>query len=348
MATVELDISHEKLFRGLHMETLYLITGAAGHLGSVITRKLVETGKLVRALAIPNENHLPEKTEIYFGDVCDKESIRPCFENLNGCNLIVIHCAGIVSIASKFNQAVFDVNVTGTKNIVDLCREYNVSKLIYISSVHAIPERPAGITMTEITEFNPDRVVGLYAKTKAEATAYVLNAAGQGLNACIVHPSGITGPYDYGRGHITTLVIDYYKQRLTSGVNGGYDFVDVRDVADGIITVCDKGKHGECYILSNKCFTVCEILTMLHEITGKKKIKSFLPLWFVKATAPLAELYYKILKQPPLFTAYSIYTLNSNALFSHQKATTELGYTTRDMKETLSDTVNWLKENGRI
>ena len=330
------------------METLYLITGAAGHLGSVITRKLVETGKLVRALAIPNEKHLPEKAEIYLGDVCDKESIRPCFENLNGCNLIVIHCAGIVSIASKFNQAVFDVNVTGTKNIVDLCREYNVSKLIYISSVHAIPEKPAGITTTETSEFNPDHVVGLYAKTKAEATAYVLNAAGQGLNACVVHPSGITGPYDYGRGHITTLVIDYYKQRLTSGVNGGYDFVDVRDVADGIIAACDKGKQGGCYILSNKYFKVCEILTMLHEITGKRKIKSFLPLWFVKATAPLAELYYKILKQPPLFTAYSIYTLNSNALFSHQKATTELGYTTRDMKETLNDTVNWLKENGRI
>ena len=76
MATVEWDMVHEKLFRGLHMETLYLITGAAGHLGSVITHKLVETGKLVRALAIPNEKHLPEKAEIYFGDVCDKESIR--------------------------------------------------------------------------------------------------------------------------------------------------------------------------------------------------------------------------------------------------------------------------------
>jgi len=73
-----------------------------------------------------------------------------------------------------------------------------------------------------------------------------------------------------------------------------------------------------------------------------------LPRWFVNATAPIAELYYKILRQPPLFTSYSLYTLNSNALFSHQKATDELGYTTRDMKETLGDTVTWLKEQGRI
>lgn len=327
---------------------LYFITGAAGHLGSVITRQLISNGKQVRALVLPNEKHTPEKVELYFGDVCDKESIRPCFENLNGRQLVVIHCAGIVSIASKFNQVVYDVNVTGTKNIVDLCKEYGASKLVYVSSVHAIPEQPHGIAITEITEFNPGRVVGLYAKTKAEATAYVLDAARQGLNACVVHPSGIAGPYDHGRGHLTTFVIDYYKRRLTSGVNGGYDFVDVRDVANGIIAACDKGRQGECYILSNKFFQIRDILTLLHEITGKRKIKSFLPIWFVKATAPLAELYYKMLKQTPLFTSYSIYTLNSNAQFSHQKATSELGYMTREMKATLTDTVNWLEEEGRI
>lgn len=327
---------------------LYLVTGAAGHLGCVITRQLISNGKKVRALVLPNEKHTPEKADLYFGDVRDKDSIRPCFENLNGNQLVVVHCAGIVSIASKFDQAVYDVNVTGTKNVVDLCKEYCVSKLVYVSSVHAISEKPIGMTITETNTFDPDHVVGLYAKTKAEATMYVLEVVKQGLNACVVHPSGIIGPYDNGRGHMSTLIIDFYKGRLISGLKGGYDFVDVRDVAAGIISACDKGKRGECYILSNKFFKVIEILNLLHEITGKKEIRNYLPLWFVKITAPLAEFYYKLLKQPPLFTAYSIYTLNSNALFSHQKATKELGYTTRDMKETLKDTVNWLKESGRV
>ena len=330
------------------MEKLYVITGAAGHLGRVILQELIKAGQTVRALVLPGEPHIPDAAEIFWGDVCDPESIRPCFENLNGRELVVIHCAGIVSIASRFDQVIYNVNVTGTRNVVDLCKEYQVSRLVYVSSVHAIPEQPAGTTITETTEFSPDHVVGLYARTKAEATAYVLNAARQGLNACVVHPSGITGPFDYGRGHITTLVIDYYKRRLTSGINGGYDFVDVRDVAAGVISACDKGRQGDCYILSNRFFEVREILTLLHEVTGRKKITNFLPLWFVKITAPLAELYYKILSQPPLFTTYSIYTLNSNAQFSHQKATDELGYKTRDMRETLSDTVNWLKEMGRI
>ncbi|NLV85829.1 MAG: dihydroflavonol 4-reductase, partial [Clostridiales bacterium] len=132
------------------------------------------------------------------------------------------------------------------------------------------------------------------------------------------------------------------------GVSGGYDFVDVRDVSKGIISACEKGRQGECYILSNRFFKIREILNILHKITSKRKIKVFLPLWFVKATAPLAERYYEILKQTPLFTPYSIYTLNSNALFSNEKARDELGYTTRDMRDTLEDTVSWLKSQGRI
>lgn len=330
------------------MDKLYLITGAAGHLGNVVAMQLIKAGKSVRALVLPKEKYIPENEEVYFGDIRDQESIKPCFENLNGRELVVIHCAGIVSIASKYNKDVYDVNVTGTRNIVELCKKYKVSKLIYVSSVHAIPEKPKGVVITEISEFSPEKVIGLYAKTKAEATAIVLEAAKQGLNASVVHPSGIIGPYDHGRGHTATLVIDYYKRRLTSGIKGGYDFVDVRDAANGIVSACDKGRQGECYILSNRYFTVKEILFMLHEITGKKRIKIFLSPRFIKAMAPLAELYYKILRQPPLFTAYSIYTLNSNALFSNQKATSELGYTTRDMKETLADTVSWLKEAGKI
>ena len=93
----------------------------------------------------------------------------------------MIHTAGIVSITSKYEQRVYDVNVTGTKVITDLCIEKKVKKLVYISSVHAIPELPAGQTMREVELFDPDKVIGLYAKTKAEATAYVMEAGKKGL-----------------------------------------------------------------------------------------------------------------------------------------------------------------------
>ena len=328
----------------------YIVTGAAGHLGSTVTKKLNEQGKTVYALCLPNEKNLPqgEYIQVFYGDVCNIDTIDGMFEICADQSVCVIHCAGIVSIASKFNQKVYDVNVGGTKNIISLCEKHNVEKLVYISSVHAIPELPGNETITEVGRFSPDDVAGLYAKTKAEATQCVLDYARTGRDARIIHPSGIVGPGDFGRGHITQLVIDYYKGGLTSGLNGGYNFVDVRDVADGILSCCDNGGNGECYILSGQYFKVYELLNLLHEITGKRKIKRILPLWFAKLTAPLSELYYKILKQPPLFTAYSIYTLNTNANFSHEKATKELGYTPRPMRQTLTDTFKWLKENNRL
>lgn len=331
------------------MNELYLITGAAGHLGSALVKQLLSEKRHVRALVLPGEKNIPSGDyEIFYGDVRDKESMTEFFAPDENTKLIVIHCAGIVSIASKYIQLVLDVNVDGTKNVVDMCRENQVTRLIYVSSVHAIKEKSKGEVVTEVKNFNPKDVVGLYAKTKSEATAYVLKAANTGLNAVVVHPSGIFGPYDYGKGHMTALIRDYYNGTLTAAINGGYDFVDVRDVAKGILLAVEKGRQGECYILSNRYLRVREILDALQEITGKKKIRTYLPLWFVKLTAPLAEFYYKILKQPPLYTAYSIYTLNTHAIFSHEKATKELGYTTRDFHETLKDTVVWLKEVGRL
>ena len=333
-----------------HNAQIYIVTGAAGHLGSTVAQKLNERGKSVYALCLPNEQHLPQgrNVTVFYGDICDTDSLTDMFESCTDKSVTVVHCAGIVSIASKFNQKVYDVNVGGTKNIISLCEKYNIEKLIYISSVHAIPELPAGETITEVEFFSPGDVVGLYAKTKAEATQCVLDYARRGYKASVIHPSGIVGPGDFGRGHITQLVIDYCKGGLTSGINGGYDFVDVRDVADGILSCCEYGRSGECYILSGQYFKVYELLNMLHEITGKKKIKRILPLWFVKLTAPLSEIYYKILKQPPLFTSYSIYTLNTNANFGCDKAAKELGYAARPMRNTLADTIQWLKDNNRM
>ncbi len=331
------------------MDEIYLVTGAAGHLGSAVVRELLGMSKRVRALVLPREKNLPfGDVEICYGNVCDSKSLDGFFQHKENEKLYVIHCAGVVSIASRFIQNVYDVNVTGTKNVVDWCERCKVNRLVYVSSVHAIPEKPVGEDVVETRVFHPDEVTGIYAKTKSEATAHVLAAASRGLSLCVVHPTGICGPFDQGSGHMTTLVLDYVKGRLVASMKGGYDFVDVRDVATGIISCLTKGRSGECYILSNRYFEIKEILDMLHDITGKRKIRLILPLWFVRLTASLSETYYRILQQPPLYTPYSIYTISSAAHFSNQKARAELDYCTRDMRVTLGDTVAWLENEGRL
>ncbi len=329
------------------MKRVYIITGVGGHLGNTVARELLAAGETVRGFAMPSEDITMlygDAVSIVRGDVRDKSSMEPLFYGLTPEDeVFVIHCAGIVSVASKFDQRVVDVNVRGTQNVVDLCKAHNVKKLVYISSVHALPELPHGNVIHEVQDgFQSDAVIGLYAKTKAAATQIVLDAAKEGLDATVIQPSGIIGPNDYGHGHLTQMIINYLNGSLTACVEGGYDFVDVRDVADGVIAATEKGKKGECYILSNRYIPVRELLNTLSRVTGGRKITTVLPLWFAKLTAPLAELYYKIRHESPLFTRYTLYTLTSNARFTNEKAKRDLGYHPRDISTTMKDTVSFL------
>ena len=333
------------------MKRVYMITGIGGHLGNTVARELLSAGETVRGFALPNEDVTMlygDAVSIVRGDVRDKQSMEPLFYGLKADDEVYfIHCAGIVSVASKYDQRVVDVNVRGTENVVSLCKEHDVKKLVYISSVHALPELPHGNVIHEVEGFQSEAVIGLYAKTKAAATQVVLDAAHAGLNATIIHPSGIIGPNDYGHGHLTQMVINYLNGSLTACVEGGYDFVDVRDVASGVIAATEKGKKGECYILSNRYIPVRELLGTLARVTGGKKINTVLPLWFAKLTAPLAELYYKIRHESPLFTRYTLYTLTSNARFTYEKARRDLGYKPRDISATVKDTVAFLTKERK-
>lgn len=333
------------------MRKVFIITGANGFLGNNIVRKLVEKNVEVRCLVLPNDNIKALEglnCKIYRGDVTNKNTLDEIFDIPEEVELYVIHCAAIVYIKTKYNPKIMEVNYGGTKNVIDKVIEKN-AKMIYVSSVHAITEKENNEKITEIYDFDPNKVVGQYAKSKARTAKMVLEQVRErNLNACIVHPSGIIGPNDYSNTHLTQMIIDVAKRRLTACVKGGYDFVDVRDVADGILKACKKGKKGECYILSNKYITVRKLLDIVSKEAKVGKIKTVLPMWFARITAPLSEVYYQILKEAPLYTKYSLYTLTSNANFSNEKAKKELGYTNRAIEDTIKDTVKWLKKEKKI
>ena len=331
------------------MKKIYIITGANGFLGNNIIRKLErDVDNEIRAFVLKGDSikSLENlKCKIYYGDVTIKESLSSVFENTNGKEVFVIHCAAIVYIKSKYNPLIYNVNVNGTKNIVDKVLE-SKAKLVYISSVHAIPEKPNNGLIKEITNFNPDNVHGLYAKTKAEAAKYVIDSVkNKDLDACIIHPSGIIGPNDFGNSHLTQLVKEVMSGKLFACVKGGYDFVDVRDVADSVICACKNDTKGECYILSNRYITIKELCDLICNLQKRKKIKIVLPINLVKLIAPLFEIYYNLKKQTPLFTKYSLYTLSSNANFSNEKAKQYLNFKNRKIKETIKDTVEWINKN---
>ena len=324
------------------MEKTYLVTGACGHLGGTLVRLLERTGAQVRGLRLPSEQARDRAHVTYYpGDVRDRDSLRPLFRGLAGREVVVFHTAAIVDISGEVTPQMHDVNVNGTKNILALCREYGVKRLVYVSSVHAIPEKDGYAVLREVDSFSPQQVTGGYAKTKAEATQAVLDAAAQGLDAVVVHPSGILGPFDGTGNHLVQLVKEYAGGKLPACVKGGYDFVDVRDVALGCLLAAEKGRKGECYILSNRHYEVQEVLAMAKTLCHGRRLP-VLPMWMAQAAEPLLGWVANVKKQRPLYTKYSLYTLRSNDRFDHGKATAELGYRPRDLRQTVRDTLRWL------
>lgn len=324
------------------MEKTYLVTGACGHLGGTLVRLLERTGAQVRGLRIPSEQARNRAHVTYYpGDVRDRDSLRPLFRGLAGREVVVFHTAAIVDISGEVTPQMHDVNVNGTKNILALCREYGVKRLVYVSSVHAIPEKDGYAVLREVDRFSPQQVTGGYAKTKAEATQAVLDAAAQGLDAVVVHPSGILGPFDGAENHLVQLVKEYAGGKLPACVKGGYDFVDVRDVAAGCLAAAKKGRSGQCYILSNRHYEVKEVLAMAKTLCHGRRLP-VLPMWMAQAAEPLLGWVARVKKQRPLYTKYSLYTLRSNDRFDHGKATAELGYRPRDLRQTVRDTLRWL------
>ncbi|WP_418666250.1 NAD-dependent epimerase/dehydratase family protein [Allofournierella sp.] len=329
------------------MKRIFVITGVKGHLGAAIARILAAQGEEVRGLALAHDR-APELPGVRYieGDVRDLGSLRPLFEDTGGAAVEVIHAAGLVDVSGGACPDLEAVNVQGTANVLALCRRYGARRLVYVSSVHAIPEQAQGTAMREVSRFSAARVTGAYAKTKAAATQLVLDAAAEGLDAVVVHPSGILGPGDEGGGnHLVQMVRDYLAGRLPACVAGGYDLVDVRDVAQGCLLALEKGKKGECYILSNQFCSVKNVLELVrHEVGGRRL--AVMPMWLARGAAPFFAAAARRRHQRPLYTAYSLYTLRSNGLFCHEKAARELGYRPRPLAQTVRDTALWLQERA--
>ncbi|MCR5649352.1 MAG: NAD-dependent epimerase/dehydratase family protein [Oscillospiraceae bacterium] len=322
------------------MKTLFLVTGATGHIGSVIVGKLVGRGERVRALVLPSEREFaPEGAEICLGDVTDTRSLALFFDRSGFDRVSLIHCAALITIASKPDPKVWEVNVTGTKNVMRLALETGVDRAVYLSSVHAIPEKPGEIA--EVDSFSPGLVYGQYAKSKAAAAQIVLDAARDGLNVSIVHPSGVIGPGDArGKNHMIRTIRAMARGRILVSPKGGYDFVDSRDVADGVLACERLGRRGECYILSGHYISVRDLLNAVRRFMGRRPLRAVISAGTAKLIAPLAErLGLAFGREPPLLTPCSAYTLNSNGRFSHEKATRELGYRPRDILVSIRDSL---------
>lgn len=324
-----------------------LITGGAGHLGNVLARELLERGEKVRVLVLPGEDTQSIEgldVEVVEGNILDRETLRAAMQDVS----VVFHLASLVSITEDGSNLLKKVNVEGTQNVIDLAKEMGVRQLIYTSSIHALERVPQGVPIDERLAFDPQNPAGAYDRTKAQASLLVQAASEEGLDTRIVCPTGVVGPFDYKRSEMGELILSWMRRRLHFMIEGAFDFVDVRDVAQGQILARDKGKKGETYILGGERIELPWLHQIVQKVTGKKSPMITFPLPIAMIVAPMAEFFYKITGTKPRITRYSIETIVSNSAISCEKAKQELGYKPRSMVQTVTDTVKWWMDNLRL
>ena len=327
----------------------YFITGISGFLGRnlVLLLKQRENVKIV-GLALPSDYGLefykddPDVT-IVEGNICDKESVARFLSSASG-ECYLIHAAARVSLYAHLDKKTTEVNVQGPKNVIDEAMKHDFRKVVYVSSVDALFQTGEGVVYAP-DHFDPKHCPGVYGKSKAEASNYVLSCCKEhNLPGVMVCPSAMIGPNDPFIGPMNDAIRRFCQGKIPVLTPGGYDVDDVRDVADGILKALELGKPGETYILGGHRASVREIFEIASRISGRKVPKITLPFFLLYMVAPFAEIFARITRKRPMFSPLAIKLLSHNPDYDRSKAERELGYKVRDLDESIADLIHWMKQ----
>lgn len=320
------------------------VTGANGHVGANLCRRLIAEGHHVKALVHSSSEAIKGlDLELIDGSVGDLDSLRKLCKNTE----VVFHLAALISIDGQKDK-LLKVNVEGTHNLVQVIKENGVKRLIHFSSIHSLDHRPFNEPMDETRPLINGGPMW-YEITKSWAEQFIINESSNGLDAVIINPTAIVGPNDFKPSLVGTVLIRLYNHSLPALVPGGYNWVDVRDVVEGAMAVMEKGRTGERYILGGKWVSVKDLALTVEKVTGRKTVRMILPTALAKIGVPFIKVYAGLIKQEPLYTFESLRALNEvNTMITCKKAEVELGYHSRDFEDTVRDTLEWFRIHGYI
>ena len=328
------------------MSKTIAVTGASGHLGNTICRLLVEKGYRVKAFYNKMDESLKGlPIEIIQGDVLNKDDLSRL---IDGCDY-VINSAAIISINGDPKGIVFKTNTEGPKNVLEVSRSKGVKKIIHISSTHAVMEEPLNAPFVENRTYKTSTGF-TYDYSKSTAEQYMLKeSASKNPEITVLRPSGIIGPNDFKPSEFGKALIKFYHRKIPVMPEGGYNFVDVRDVAESVINAIDKGKNGEVYLATGRYLSMKEIADAIQKVTGKKTPKKIIPYKVLKSLLPLITFYSKVTGTAPQFTIESIKVLKlGHPNMDNSKAKNELGHNCRPFEESIADFYEWQKSTNRL
>jgi dihydroflavonol-4-reductase len=319
-----------------------LITGASGFVGWHVARKLIERGQVVRAL-VRSTSRLRELdgAETITGDLRDAGSLKRAAA---GCGL-VFHVAADYRLWASDPRELYESNVEGTRNLLAAALEAGVERVVYTSTVGCIG-LPKGGEGDEEMPVSIDEMSGPYKRSKFQAEKVALEFAEAGLPVVIVNPTAPVGDHDFKPTPTGKIILDFLKGAMPAYIDTGLNLVDVRDVAEGHLLACERGKPGERYILGCENLTLEDIFARLERISGVKAPARRIPYALAYAAGVATTGWASVTGHEPRAPLDAVRMARKKMWVTHAKAARELGYAPGPAELALGRAVEWFRSNG--
>ena len=323
--------------------TLTVVTGAGRHIGGNLVRALRARGRRLRLVVRQDRRAIAGlDAEVVQGDVLDLEFLRRAFSGAD----VVYHLAANISIVGEQAGLVRRVNVEGPRNVVEACLGCGVRRLVHFSSIHAFAQEPLDQVLDETR--GPVDHAPAYDRSKAAGEREVLDGVARGLDAVIVNPTGVIGPFDFKGSRMGSVLLGMALRRFIALVDGGFNWVDVRDVCDGAMAAEERGRTGERYLLAGHWRSLRDLARVGEAAGGARPPRFDAPMWLARVGAPFVTGWSRVSRTQPLYTSEALVALRANRNISHAKASRELGYEPRPIEVSIADTLRWFRERGQL
>lgn len=314
-------------------------------MGANLVRALLTRGQHVRALVHHDRRALEGlNIETISADIRDLDSLLHAFEGAE----FVYHAAGYISISMDEWHRLAAVNILGTRNVVEACLRCGVQRLVHFTSIETLLGKPFSDPVDESRPLIESRRSPPYARSKAAGENEVRQGLARGLDAVILYPSAIIGPHDYRLGFPNAGLLAISNGKLWALVDGGFDWVDVRDVVTGALEAAARAPSGGRYILSGHWSSLRDLAELAEEINGSQVPRLVFPMWLARIGAPFAAALSRLAGRRPLYTRAALKPLYGNQHISHARATRELDYHPRPLRETVVETLHWFEAGGKF
>lgn len=324
-----------------------LVTGSTGFIGSTIVRQLLAQGTDVRVTVretSDTDNIDDLDVERVYADIRDRDSLRNA---MKGCDTLY-HVAAYFAHWSLNKKLFYDINVDGTRTILEEALSAGLEKVVYTSTSNVIGSHGAGNYVDETAEFNGWDTGDHYAISKYLAEIEAKKLCDQGLPAVFVNPTLVIGVRDIKPTPSGAMIVDIVNRDMPGYIEGAINIIDVEDVARGHLLAAEKGKIGERYLLGNENVTVGDFFKLVAEIAGVKSPKLRLSYPVALSLGYLFELGARITRKPPVVSVSQVKIGNMGEHFNNAKAVNELGLELTPLRETIENTINWFREKGYV